>query len=173
MQHKAVYLLFCKFTLHVSGVNHTHHQDTQNCNYSLWYCAATSLQCGQAWPHWREVGAQKIWPVPEAVVTVFCTPDDGCGWHPKHVERTCRIINRLLCVASRWTIIIKNYLPTFPGNLSVPSNISCVTFQKTKISFQRRGGDGTEIKHAKYRLLAICCCRAKRAFYTKSPTKGD
>jgi len=27
MQHKAVYLLFCKFTLHVSDVNHTHHQE--------------------------------------------------------------------------------------------------------------------------------------------------
>jgi len=27
MQHKAVYILFCKFTLHVSGVNHTHHQE--------------------------------------------------------------------------------------------------------------------------------------------------
>jgi len=27
MQHKAVYLLFCKFTQHVSGVNHTHHQE--------------------------------------------------------------------------------------------------------------------------------------------------
>jgi len=27
MQHKAVYLLFCKFTLHVSGVSHTHHQE--------------------------------------------------------------------------------------------------------------------------------------------------
>jgi len=27
MQHKAVYLLFCKFTLHVSGINHTHHQE--------------------------------------------------------------------------------------------------------------------------------------------------
>jgi len=26
MQHKAVYLLFCDFTLRVSGVNHTHHQ---------------------------------------------------------------------------------------------------------------------------------------------------
>ena len=26
MKHKAVYLLFRKFTLHVSGVNHTHHQ---------------------------------------------------------------------------------------------------------------------------------------------------
>jgi len=27
MQYKAVYLLFCKFTLHVSGVNHTHYQE--------------------------------------------------------------------------------------------------------------------------------------------------
>jgi len=78
---------------------------TQNCNYSLRYCAATSLQRGQAWPRWRELAAQKIWPVPEAVVTALCTPDDGCGWHPKHVRCTCRIINRLLCVASRWTII--------------------------------------------------------------------
>ena len=57
------------------------------------------------WPRWMEVAAQKIWPVPEAVVTVFCTPDDGCGWHPKHVEWTCRIINRLFCVASHWTVI--------------------------------------------------------------------
>ena len=24
---KTVYLLFCKFSLHVSGVNHTHHQE--------------------------------------------------------------------------------------------------------------------------------------------------
>ena len=39
--------------------------------------------------------------VPEAVFTVLCTPDDGCGWHTKHVEWTYRIINRLLCVASR------------------------------------------------------------------------
>ena len=58
-----------------------------------------------AWPRWKQVAAQKIWPVPEAVVTVLCTPDDGCGWHPKHVQWTCRITNRLLCVASRWTII--------------------------------------------------------------------
>ena len=80
-------------------------RSTQNCNYSLRYCAATSLQRGQAWPHWRKEAAQKIWPVPEGVVTVLCTPDDGCGWHPKHVQWTCRRINRLLCVASRWTII--------------------------------------------------------------------
>jgi len=27
MQHKAVYLLFNKFALHVSGVNHTQHEE--------------------------------------------------------------------------------------------------------------------------------------------------
>jgi len=32
-----------------------------------------------AWPRWREVAAQDIRPVPEAVVTVLCTPGDGCG----------------------------------------------------------------------------------------------
>ena len=78
------------------------------------FCAATFLQRGQAWPRWREVAAQKIWPVPEAVVTVLCTPDDGCGWHTKHVEWTSRIINRLLCVASRWTIININQRCTEP-----------------------------------------------------------
>jgi len=80
-------------------------RSAQNCNYSLRYCAATSLQRGQAWPRWREAAAQKIWPVPEAVVTVLCTPDDRCDWHPKHVEWICRIVKRLLCVASRWTIV--------------------------------------------------------------------
>jgi len=29
MQYKAIYLLFCNFILHVSGVNHTHHQYTK------------------------------------------------------------------------------------------------------------------------------------------------
>ena len=89
------------------------------------FCAATSLQGGQAWPPWREVAAnikfrilclylwfrtslicmhncptrcntkqspwrevaaQKIWPVPEVIFTVLCVPYDGCGWHPKHVS---------------------------------------------------------------------------------------
>ena len=85
-------------SLYMFRVSTTPISSTQNCNYSLRYCAATSLQRGQVCPHWRGV--------PEAVVTVLCTPHDGCGWHPKHVEWTCRIINRLLCVASRWTIII-------------------------------------------------------------------
>jgi len=38
------------------------------------FYAATSIQDGQAWPRWRELAA-----VPEDVVTVLCTPDDGCG----------------------------------------------------------------------------------------------
>ena len=81
-------------------------RSTQNCNYSLRYCAATSLQFGQASLNALEEGScTKLWPLPEAVVTVLCTTDDGCGWHPKHVEWTCRIINRLLSVASRSTII--------------------------------------------------------------------
>ena len=85
-------------------------RSAQNCNYSLRYrsyvCAATPSNVAKlACPFWREVAAQKLWPVPEAVVTVLCTTDDGCCWHPKHVEWTCRIINRLLCVAPRWTII--------------------------------------------------------------------
>jgi len=51
------------------------------------------------------------WGKHKTVTTVLCTPDDGCGSHAKHVEWTCRIINRLLCFASRWTIInIKNIL---------------------------------------------------------------
>jgi hypothetical protein len=45
------------------------------------------------WSSWRKVAAQKIWLVPEAVVRVLCTPDDGCGWHPKHVEWTGRMID--------------------------------------------------------------------------------
>ena len=48
MQHKAVYLLFCKFTVHVSGVNHTHHQEKhKNVTTASGTVAATSLQRGQ------------------------------------------------------------------------------------------------------------------------------
>jgi len=59
MQHKAVYLLLCN-SLYMFRVSTTPIiRSTQNCNYSLRFCAATSLQRGQAWPHWREVAAQK------------------------------------------------------------------------------------------------------------------
>ena len=40
------------------------------------FCAATSLQRGQASLAAMEGGGCTV---PEAVVTVLCTPDDGCG----------------------------------------------------------------------------------------------
>ena len=39
---------------------------------------STSLQRGPIGPHWREVAVPVLWPVPEAAVTGFSTPDDGC-----------------------------------------------------------------------------------------------
>ena len=50
------------------------------------------------WLRWRKVVAQILWPVPEAAVTVLCTPDDGCGRHPKHVELLCsKLISAYCC----------------------------------------------------------------------------
>jgi len=68
-------------------------RSVQNWNYSLRYwsyflCAATSLQRGQLAT--LEGGSCTV---PEAIVLVLCTPDDGCGFHPQHVEWTCRIID--------------------------------------------------------------------------------
>jgi hypothetical protein len=40
-------------------------------------------------PRWKKVVAQILWPVPEAAVTVLCTPDGGFDGHPKHVEWFC------------------------------------------------------------------------------------
>ena len=57
-------------------------------------CMVRMVQCD--WfcqVHWREVAVPILWPVPEAVVTVFSTPDDGCGGYPKHVEWFCSKIN--------------------------------------------------------------------------------
>jgi len=43
-------------------------------------------------------------PVPDAVNTVICDPDDGCCHQPKHAEQFAAI-NKLYIVARRWTII--------------------------------------------------------------------
>jgi len=36
-----------------------------------------------------KVVALLLWPVPEAAVTVSCTPDDGFDGHPKYGEYIC------------------------------------------------------------------------------------
>ena len=56
--------IYCKFTVHVSGVHRTHHQEY----------IKLKLQ-----PLVQVI-------VSEAAVTFLCTPDDGCDGHPKHVE---------------------------------------------------------------------------------------
>ena len=51
--------------------------------------ATNFLQRG-LWPRWRKfIAMLLLWPVPEAAVTVLCTPDDGCDAHPKHTEWFC------------------------------------------------------------------------------------
>jgi len=83
-----------------SGVHKT--VTTAFCNGHI-FCAAASLQRGQASLATLEGGS---WMVPEAEVTVLCTPDDGCGWHPKHVEWTCRIIDCVVLHLIRQLIYI-------------------------------------------------------------------
>jgi len=57
-------------------------------------------------PRWRKVVAQILWPVPEAAVTVLCSPDDGCDGHPKHVESDFVVNKYLHTVASCWILLI-------------------------------------------------------------------
>jgi len=74
MHHKAVYLLFCKFTLHVSVVN-------LNPSSGVHKTVTTASGTAQLPPSNVAKGGSctNIWQVPDAVVTVLCTPDDGCG----------------------------------------------------------------------------------------------
>ena len=83
--------IYCKITLHVLGVHRTHHQEYIKLQLQslVQVIATTFFQRGQIWPRWRKVVAQILWPVPEAAVTVLCTPDDGCDGYPKHVESFC------------------------------------------------------------------------------------
>ena len=71
--------IYCKVTLHVSGVTASIIRSTKNCNHGLryrsWYWYS---YFPPTWPNWREVAVPVLRPVPEAVVTVFSTPDDGC-----------------------------------------------------------------------------------------------
>ena len=78
---------------------------TQNCNYSLRYYSY--FLCSYLPPTWPSLATLEggSCTVLDAIVTILCTPDDGCVWHPKHVEITCRIINRLLCESYDYWIV--------------------------------------------------------------------
>ena len=54
------------------------------------------------WPKGHVGGnlfAQILWPVPEAAVTLWCTPDDGCDKHPKQRDVTDVTVCRYLFTA--------------------------------------------------------------------------
>jgi len=132
MQHKAVY--YSAGSLYMFRVSTTPiSRSTQNSNYSLRYWSY--ILCGylpQTWPGLAMLEGGSC-TVPEAVVTVLCIPDDGCGWQPKYVEWSCRIINRLLSVASRWTIInintrmLRQHRPQSHLLTSFPFHVSLVS----------------------------------------------
>ena len=56
-------------------------------------------------PRQRKV-TETGWPVPDAVITVICAPDDRWNYHPKHVERAVyrNIIN---CI---WSHLVGQFL---------------------------------------------------------------
>ena len=88
-QYAGIYLLQNYFTCfgcpsHPSSGVHQTVTAASGTGHSIW--ATTFLQRGQIWPRLRKVVAQILWPVPEAAVTVLCTPDDRCDGHPKHVK---------------------------------------------------------------------------------------
>ena len=90
------------------------------------FCAATSLQRGEASLATLEGGSCTL---PEAVVTVLFTSNDGCGWHPKNVEWTCRIINTW----PRWReVAAQNIWPVPEAVVTVlcTSNDGCVWHPK-------------------------------------------
>ena len=64
--------------LHVSSTC-GHHQEVEIALHILWY--RHTYRCNNGWP------------VPDAVDTVICAPDDGWRNHPKHVEQFTDKIN--------------------------------------------------------------------------------
>ena len=91
-------LFHCRVTLHVSGAFHSHHQEYIKLYLQPPVHVILSLQLPSSKLAkfelnsilgWRKVAATIIWHVTEAVDTVLCTPDDGCGKYPKHVEWPC------------------------------------------------------------------------------------
>ena len=91
-QYAGIYLLQIYSTCfgcpsHPSSGEHKTVTAASGTGHSIW--ATTFLQRGLIRQRRRNVVSQILWPVPEAAVTVLCTPDDGCDGHPKHVEWFC------------------------------------------------------------------------------------
>jgi hypothetical protein len=53
--------------------------------FGWWFHPSSGAHIVPTAPRQRKV-AETGWPVPDAVITVICAPDDGWSYHPKHVE---------------------------------------------------------------------------------------
>jgi hypothetical protein len=69
-------LFYLETALHILGGTTIHHQEPNNCMYSIWYL---SHRCCYL--------LLSVWQISDAVHTVVCAPDDGWWYHPKHVEQ--------------------------------------------------------------------------------------
>ena len=94
-QDATIYSLvyFCKLLYMFRVVTPPVIRSTYNCNYSIWHWSNRLSYLPLSWSSWnciptapwqRKVG-ETVWPVPDAVITVICAPDDGWSYHPKHV----------------------------------------------------------------------------------------
>jgi hypothetical protein len=100
-QDATIYSLlnFCKLLYMFRVVTPPIIRSIYNCNYSIWHWSNRlcylpvwwrSWNCIRNSPPYRKV-AEMVWPVPHAVITVICSPDDGWSYHPKHVEQFTEI----------------------------------------------------------------------------------
>jgi hypothetical protein len=73
-------------------------RSTYNCNYSIWHFSNCLCYLLLSWRRNFQLRklAETVWPVPDAVITIICAPEDGWSNHPKHVEQCI--------VAFCWTI---------------------------------------------------------------------
>ena len=74
MKHKTVYLLFCKFSTCFGCQPHP----------SSGVHKTVTTASGTGHIFFAQLPPSNVAKL--ALVTVLCTPDDRCGWHPKHVE---------------------------------------------------------------------------------------
>jgi len=72
-------------------------RSTYNCNHSIWHWSNRLCYLPLSWSSWnysavvpttprQQKVAETVWPVPDAVITGICAPDDGWSYHLKHVE---------------------------------------------------------------------------------------
>jgi len=73
--------------------------------FRIW---VVNVSNGPMGPRWREVAVPVLWPVPEAAVTVFNTPDDGCC-DTRNMLSSFAVNKYLHTVASGWIFIHINY----------------------------------------------------------------